>query len=148
MIVNRWCHFPQEIDSFKFFDFKKSIEADWDFSSLQNLSEKDLCFARFVDSQPVSFVVGRKSEYNYKIAFEVHFISTDCKYRSNGFMKALWADFVKHLSHKGYDFVLLEVHEKNHKAISFYFKSGFSILKNRENYYKDGAKALELKLDI
>lgn len=44
--------------------------------------------------------------------------------------------------------IFLEVEQNNNPAISFYSKNGFSILRTRKNYYKDGTSCFEMKLGL
>jgi len=148
MSLFKQCHFPADLNLFRDFSFKKSMKADWDFDSLKKLDSQDLCFANFLDLKPVSFILGRMNDYVGIGTFEIHFIATDSNEFKRGFMASLWTYFIYRLKVIGCSELVLEVHEKNEVAINFYRQRGFYLFKSRESYYKDGAKALELKLDI
>ena len=77
--------------------------------------------------------------------YEILWLATKPGSENQGFMKMLMKGLLDNaLSHNGRKTpeLILEVHEKNVKAIKLYSDLGFIEVGRRKNYYKDGAGAL------
>ena len=63
------------------------------------------------------------------------------QWQRRGAMTGLWRYFEQRTRQQGVRRWVLEVHEKNSAAQSFYFHQGFKKYAERQNYYQDGAAA-------
>lgn len=77
--------------------------------------------------------------------FEVTYIFTQSKYRSQGLAKSLLLELVK-LAQKQSMRIWLEVHHKNLAAQGLYSGLGFRQVGSRPSYYPDGGSALLLEI--
>ena len=78
---------------------------------------------------------------------ELHRIGVKRELQGRGIGKALLKTLLKEAAGKGAREVVLEVNEKNRKAISLYRAFGFSKVSERKNYYgNDGALIMKLNL--
>lgn len=68
--------------------------------------------------------------------------------RRQGLARDLLADVVRRAREAGAERVLLEVREDNAGALAFYAAQGFGELSSRPRYYRDGATAVVLSLEI
>lgn len=69
-------------------------------------------------------------------------------YRRRGLARALVADVVSMAAAEGAERLLLEVAESNAAARALYASLGFVEIDRRERYYRDGATAVVLELDL
>ena len=78
---------------------------------------------------------------------ELHRIGVRGELQGRGIGRALLKTLLKEAAGKGAREVVLEVNEKNRKAISLYRALGFSKVSERKNYYgNDGALIMKLNL--
>ena len=78
---------------------------------------------------------------------ELHRIGVKRELQGRGIGRALLKTLLKEAAGKGAREVILEVNEKNRKAISLYKAFGFSKVSERKNYYgDDGAFIMKLNL--
>ena len=68
--------------------------------------------------------------------------------RRRGLARELLADVVRRAREDDAERVLLEVREDNVGALAFYAAQGFSELSRRPRYYRDGATAVVLSLEL
>ncbi len=69
-------------------------------------------------------------------------------YRRRGLARALVADVVSMAAEAAAERLLLEVAESNTGARALYASLGFAEIDRRERYYRDGATAVVLELDL
>ena len=79
---------------------------------------------------------------------ELHRIGVKRELQGRGIGRKLLNALIQMASQKGAREILLEVSQKNKKALSLYRKSGFQEIAERENYYGRGEGALLMKLNI
>jgi ribosomal protein S18 acetylase RimI-like enzyme len=72
---------------------------------------------------------------------EIMALATDPEQKGRGYMTVLLRKFVELYSNK-HKSIQLEVHDQNLLAIKLYTKCGFSVLRQRKNYYSDGGDAI------
>jgi len=78
---------------------------------------------------------------------ELHRIGVKRELQGRGIGRALLKTLLQEAAGKGAKEVILEVNEKNRKAISLYKAFGFSKVSERKNYYgDDGAFIMKLNL--
>ena len=78
---------------------------------------------------------------------ELHRIGVKRELQRRGIGRALLKTLLKEAAGKGAKEVILEVNEKNRKAVSLYKAFGFSKVSERKNYYgDDGAFIMKLNL--
>ncbi len=87
----------------------------------------------------LSWVIGKTCE--------LHRIGVKREFQGKGVGGKLLKELIKTARERGACEIVLEVNEKNKKAINFYRKLGFSKISERENYYGK-AKALVMKLNL
>lgn len=78
---------------------------------------------------------------------EVHRIGVKKEFQGKGIGGKLLKELIKLSKERGVKQVILEVNEKNHRAISLYKRFGFVKISERKNYYKSDS-ALILKLNL
>ena len=79
---------------------------------------------------------------------ELQRISVEPALRRTGLATALLATVVTTARTEGADRVLLEVREDNTGAREFYMARGFVAIDRRPRYYRDGAAAVVMMLDL
>ena len=66
--------------------------------------------------------------------------------RGDGTMREFWGRISDSLKDSGFSSIYLEVEASNARAIAFYQKTGFSILRKNKGYYSNGADALMMSV--
>ena len=96
-----------------------------------------------IDDLPAGEIILRKEDEN-TLAIESFAIVPQC--RKRGLSKYL-LDFIDECA-KGYNKIILEVYVNNKKAIDIYSKHGYTITKDKKNFYVEGydAYVMEKKL--
>jgi ribosomal protein S18 acetylase RimI-like enzyme len=84
----------------------------------------------------IGFILYRGLSYEA----ELDLVVLDPEYHGQGLIKML----LDSLSHRFVE-LWLEVHIKNFRAIQFYKKSGFNVVRVRKKYYKDGADCIVMR---
>ena len=79
---------------------------------------------------------------------ELHRIGVKRELQGKGIGRELLNALIQLASQKGAREILLEVSQRNEKALSFYRKFGFQKIAERENYYGKGDGALLMKFNI
>lgn len=69
-------------------------------------------------------------------------------YRGTGMAQDFWKAIYLFLKSKGIISVYLEVEADNNRAISFYEKVGFTLLRKNKGYYSNGQDALIMELTL
>lgn len=69
-------------------------------------------------------------------------------YRGTGMAQDFWKAICLFLKSKGIISVYLEVEADNNRAISFYEKVGFTLLRKNKGYYSNGQDALIMELTL
>lgn len=69
-------------------------------------------------------------------------------YRGTGMAQDFWKAICLFLQSKGIISVYLEVEANNHRAVSFYEKVGFTLLRKNKGYYSNGQDALIMELTL
>ena len=85
----------------------------------------------------IGYTIGRPKE---DLA-EIVSLAVDPTWRQKGVGAKLTNFLIEHFKEKGLKEISLCVRTKNKKAISFYQKLGFKILKTIKNYYRNGDDA-------
>jgi ribosomal-protein-alanine N-acetyltransferase len=70
----------------------------------------------------------------------------DC--RGTGESEAFWSSIEAELLRHGFASVYLEVESNNSRAIRFYEREGFRLLRRNRSYYSDGQDALMMSLTL
>lgn len=124
---------------------------NWSFKGLEESFEKDICWGLWSQKTLMSVVCFLNSADTPEILW----LATRPDQVRKGLMRSLLADATYNVLHQapGQNLtqahqILLEVHEKNLKAIQLYYSLGFSVIGRRKNYYKDGAQALLMALKV
>ena len=68
--------------------------------------------------------------------------------RGSGVTQEFWAQCLENLRSRGITSIYLEVESPNHRAISFYQKAGFQLLRRIKAYYSDGTDAVTMQVTI
>lgn len=79
---------------------------------------------------------------------ELQRIAVAPAYRRRGLARTLVADAASLAAREGAERLLLEVAESNTAARALYAALGFAEIDRRERYYRDGATAVVLELDL
>lgn len=79
---------------------------------------------------------------------ELQRISVAATHRRTGLASALLAEVLRTAERAGVERVVLEVREDNAAALAFYRAHGFAELARRRGYYRDGATAIVLALEL
>ena len=79
---------------------------------------------------------------------EIVSLAVSPDWRRKGIGTILTNSLIDHFKEKGLKEISLCVRTKNKKAISFYQKLGFKILKTIKNYYRNGDDAYSMKLSL
>lgn len=114
--------------------------------AFMNWSEVDIQQA--VSKYQFRFLKSETGEVAAMICFQKNFEFTEIlalgtlkKFQRCGYSKKLLDEFLQKCSSTS-QFVTLEVHSKNVRAIDLYKKCGFKTVRIRKNYYSDGSEAL------
>jgi len=75
----------------------------------------------------------------------IYSLAVSPDFRGKGLAKEMLVYSEKKASEMNLKQISLEVNEKNTGAIELYQKSGFQVYKTKNNYYKDGSKALVMR---
>lgn len=59
-----------------------------------------------------------------------------------------WSNIVQNLTQSGMNSIYLEVESSNHRAIRFYEKNGFKLLRRNRAYYSSGEDALIMSMTL
>lgn len=119
----------------------------WTDSQWQDLNlSQHLLFSFTSDSKLIGFALfsrlsGDDMAHLYKILLHP-------EARKHGLATSFWADIVKNLQEKGVARIYLEVEATNEKAIKFYQKVGFSLLRRVKSYYSNGTDGLMMELTL
>lgn len=142
----------RKLDPLDIKDFEKWAETipqsaifNWSQSDLLNSFKKDICWGLW-DQNALQSVVCLTPVPE---PLEILWLATKPTSAGRGFMKKLILELINDA--KGQKpgqllEILLEVHEKNLKAIKLYSDLGFTEFRRRKNYYQDGADALLMTL--
>lgn len=68
--------------------------------------------------------------------------------RGKGETQLFWSEITKYLRSQGLQNIYLEVEATNARAIAFYEKSGFKILRKNKAYYSNGDDALIMSMTL
>ena len=114
---------------------------NWTQTSLMESFKNDICWGLW-DHQSLQSVICLSQVSD---PLEILWLATMPASMGQGFMKKLLQALInnaKSQKPRGALEVLLEVHEKNLKAIKLYSDLGFTEFRRRKNYYQDGADAI------
>jgi [ribosomal protein S18]-alanine N-acetyltransferase len=89
----------------------------------------------------LSIVPGDDVAHLYKIVLRP-------EHRGLGHAQNFWNAICENLKQNAYSKVFLEVEASNERAIRFYVKSGFSILRKIQGYYSNGEDAIVMILTL
>ena len=95
----------------------------------RNQFESLVAFALF------GFAPGDKTAHLYKVLIHPESRGSDVS-------REFWSSITRELFNKGFDSIYLEVEASNKRAIRFYQKNGFQILRINKCYYSNGEDAL------
>lgn len=110
---------------------------NWPLSNIEaELQQAEFWVLEEKSRQYVSFIAYRETD-----VLEITALATHPQAQQRHLMKALLETFLAE-SRALNKAVLLEVHEKNDKALQLYKGLGFKKLRERSRYYSDGASAL------
>lgn len=122
-------------------------EFNWTRESLIESLSQDVCWGLWHESKLQSVVCF----LSQSDPTEILWLATRPERAGQGFMKKLLTEVIINTTQQGElkgGQILLEVHEKNLKAIRLYNSLGFIDFGRRKNYYKDGAKAVLMTLKV
>lgn len=68
--------------------------------------------------------------------------------RGSGITQEFWTQCLENLRGRGLKMIYLEVESPNQRAISFYHKAGFKLLRRIKAYYSDGTDAVTMQVTI
>ena len=111
----------------KILDIGKIIKPDF---STNNISDDDIIEVYEEDRNILGFI-------QYKLLYEtLEIINIAVKEEYQN--RKIGTKLLDHISELGENHILLEVNENNKKAIEFYKKNDFKIIRIIKNYYRDG----------
>ena len=111
----------------KIIDIGKIIKPDF---SINNISDDDIIEVYEEDRNILGFI-------QYKLLYEtLEIINIAVKEEYQN--RKIGTKLLDHISELGENHILLEVNENNKKAIEFYKKNNFKIIRTIKNYYRDG----------
>jgi ribosomal-protein-alanine N-acetyltransferase len=70
------------------------------------------------------------------------------EFRGNGLSQRFWVRIVQEMRSLGAKTCYLEVEKSNQRAIGFYQKVGFEILREIRGYYSDGSSAVTMQVTL
>lgn len=115
----------------------KKAQFNWDRFQIRDELLKSIAWAAADEDGLKAFLCARETAD----FLEITVLATATSHRNQGLQSKLIQRIFNEAVEKNKN-VLLEVHEENLSAISFYRKCGFSELPLRKNYYRDGKSAL------
>lgn len=121
-------------------------QTSWTLLQFENELQKQdsLNLVGLIDEQVVCF-------FNSNFSFDelsILNIATKNTYKRKGYARAILEFVLLFCKQNGINKLFLEVKTSNLPAIAFYKGLGFTTLRQRNNYYKDGSDCLEMVLEL
>ncbi|MCL2353166.1 MAG: ribosomal protein S18-alanine N-acetyltransferase [Defluviitaleaceae bacterium] len=114
------------------------LDQAWSKSSFeQELKNPHAFYVVALDSTADNIVVGFGGMHHILDEGHILNIAVDVSFRGRGIGTCLMQAFLEFAHEKGLSFLMLEVRESNHHALSLYERHGFKQISTRESYYKN-----------